>query len=103
MPLLVSIPLATIFYFLFVMILGVYGVALFSGFVIGYVAYDSIHYATHHFPMRSKVAHFIKEYHLRHHYQDEHTAYGVSNPLWDYVFGTVPDRLKENKDVAENM
>ncbi len=37
-------------------------------FIIGYLAYDYIHYATHHFPMRSKLLHFLKVYHLQHHY-----------------------------------
>jgi sterol desaturase/sphingolipid hydroxylase (fatty acid hydroxylase superfamily) len=27
--------------------------------------------------------------HALHHYGDPHTMYGVSSPLWDYVFGTV--------------
>jgi sterol desaturase/sphingolipid hydroxylase (fatty acid hydroxylase superfamily) len=54
------------------------------------VVYDSIHYATHHFTMRSGIGKFLKEYHLRHHYHDDHTAYGVSSPLWDVVFGTKP-------------
>ncbi len=27
-------------------------------------------------------------FHLRHHYQDDETGYGVTSPLWDHVFGT---------------
>ncbi len=95
MPLLVSVPLATMFYFVYSSLFGMPGYALFAGFIYGYVCYDSIHYAAHHFPMRSGVAKWIKEYHLRHHYNDEHTAYGVSNPLWDYVFRTTPPHLDE--------
>jgi len=99
MPLLVSVPLALIFYFLFDLIFGVYTFSVFSGFVLGYVSYDSIHYATHHMPMKSKIGNFLRVYHLRHHYEDEFTAYGVSNPLWDYVFGTVPKYLKEESSL----
>ncbi|MEP7146938.1 MAG: sterol desaturase family protein [bacterium] len=98
MPLLVSAPLATLFYFLFHAIFGVYHFNIFSGFIFGYVAYDSIHYATHHMDMKGKFGKFLKTYHLRHHYSDEYTAYGVSNPLWDYVFGTVPQQVKEKKN-----
>jgi sterol desaturase/sphingolipid hydroxylase (fatty acid hydroxylase superfamily) len=98
MPLLVSIPLAVFFYFLFKSIFGVYYFNIFSGFIFGYVSYDSIHYATHHFDMKGKFGKFLKTYHLRHHYADEHTAYGVSNPLWDYVFGTVPQQVREKKN-----
>jgi sterol desaturase/sphingolipid hydroxylase (fatty acid hydroxylase superfamily) len=90
MPLLASVPLATIFYSLFAFLFGTIGEVLFAGLTFGYVLYDSIHYATHHFPMKSGIGKFMKEYHLRHHYNDEYTGYGVSSPLWDYIFRTVP-------------
>ena len=59
-------------------------------FLVGYLAYDYIHYATHHFPMRSKVLHFLKVYHLHHHYGAKGLRFGVSSPIWDRVFGTYP-------------
>ena len=59
-----------------------------SGFMIGYLAYDLTHYATHHFPMRSGYAKYIKRHHMQHHYKDAETRFGVSSPLWDWVFGT---------------
>jgi len=59
-------------------------------FLVGYLAYDYIHYATHHFPMRSKVLHFLKVYHLQHHYGAKGLRFGVSSPIWDRVFGTYP-------------
>ncbi len=90
MPLLVSLPLATAFYFLFQVLFGNYHLVMFAGFILGYVCYDSIHYATHHLKMNGKIGGFLRSYHLRHHYEDEHTAYGVSTPLWDYVFKTIP-------------
>jgi sterol desaturase/sphingolipid hydroxylase (fatty acid hydroxylase superfamily) len=98
MPLLVSVPLAIFFYYLFSALFGVYNLNIFAGFIFGYVSYDSIHYATHHFKMEKGIGKFLKVYHLKHHYNDDHTAYGVSNPLWDYVFRTVPPQLKENKN-----
>jgi sterol desaturase/sphingolipid hydroxylase (fatty acid hydroxylase superfamily) len=94
MPLPVSIPLAVIFYFTFAALFGDFYLTAFAGLVIGYVAYDSIHYATHHFPMKKGIGKYLKEYHLRHHYNDENKAFGVSNPLWDYVFRTVPNNPK---------
>ena len=59
-----------------------------SSFAFGYVCYDTIHYATHHFAMKRGVWLWLKQYHLRHHYKDDHAGYGVSSPLWDYVFRT---------------
>jgi sterol desaturase/sphingolipid hydroxylase (fatty acid hydroxylase superfamily) len=90
MPLLVSIPLASLFYVLFSIPFGEWTNTIFAGFIFGYICYDSIHYATHHLPMKGKVGKFLKTYHLRHHFADDQTAFGVSNPLWDYVFRTVP-------------
>jgi sterol desaturase/sphingolipid hydroxylase (fatty acid hydroxylase superfamily) len=57
-------------------------------FIIGYLVYDYIHYATHHFPMKHPVAKYLKHYHLKHHFSGETGRYGVSSPLWDFVFGT---------------
>lgn len=95
MPLLVSAPLAILFYWLFSLVFGIYYYNVFAGFVFGYVSYDSIHYATHHMKMTNGIGKFLKEYHLRHHYNDDNTAYGVSNPLWDYIFNTVPKHVKD--------
>ena len=102
MPLPVSVPLAVILFFLFKLVFGLYYLNTFGGLVIGYVAYDSIHYATHHFKMKNGIFKFLKEYHLKHHYAGEDTAYGVSNPLWDYVFRTVPTFLEEKDEKNSN-
>lgn len=102
MPLLVSIPLATLFYFAFSMVLGVYCDIVFSGFLFGYLAYDVLHYATHHWPMPGKTMKFLKQYHMRHHFQDDNVAYGITSPLWDYVFRSVPDYMKKTKVPDEN-
>jgi sterol desaturase/sphingolipid hydroxylase (fatty acid hydroxylase superfamily) len=59
-------------------------------FILSYLCYDYIHYATHHFPMRHPLLHFLKVYHLQHHYGAKGLRYGVSSPLWDRVFGTYP-------------
>lgn len=94
MPFPVSIPLALVFYGLFYLILGVLlGVPqwinpLTAGFMVGYLAYDLTHYATHHFPMRRGYAKYLKRYHMAHHYKGPNTRYGVSSPLWDFVFRT---------------
>ena len=88
MPPSVSIPLATIFYGLFAVVFGRFGAAAYAGLIFGYICYDSIHYATHHFALRGRIGLWLKQYHLRHHYKDDHAGYGVSSPLWDYVFRT---------------
>src|SRR5213083_2075286 len=82
MPPSISVPLA------FLLIFGRLTPCVFAGLVFGYVCYDMLHYATHHFPMKHGVWLWLKQYHLRHHYRDDQVGYGISSPLWDYVFGT---------------
>ena len=88
MPPVVSIPLAVFFYVLFALVFGRFCPPIMAGLISGYIFYDSLHYATHHFAMRKGVWSWLKQYHLRHHFQDDHAGYGVSSPLWDYIFGT---------------
>ena len=88
MPPIISVPLAVLFYAIFFLTLGRFAPAALAGFGFGYVCYDTIHYATHHFAMKRGVWRWLKQYHLRHHYQDDQAGYGVSSPLWDYVFRT---------------
>lgn len=89
MPPSVSIPLALFFYWLFTLLIGsVFIFPFFAGFLTGYLFYDTTHYAVHHFNMHSKLWLAIKNHHMKHHYQDSNKGYGVSQPTWDYVFGT---------------
>lgn len=99
MPPSVSIPLATIFYFLFLLIVGSpYNIPFFAGFLVGYMLYDEIHYATHHAPLKNGVWQKLKHHHVLHHYHNPENGFGVSTPLWDYVFGTV-DPTEQKKPV----
>jgi len=88
-PLSASVPLAVLFFLLFRLVLAPYHLAVFTGFLTAYLAYDEIHYAIHYWPMRSRLGHWIKRHHLRHHFTDSETGFGVSSPLWDCVFGTL--------------
>lgn len=87
----VSLPLAALFFYLFSLLVGgILVYPLFGGFVFGYLAYDMIHYHTHHFASKNPVLKYLRAYHMAHHFKHEPKRYGVSNPLWDYVFGTAP-------------
>lgn len=90
MPPAISIPLATLFYILFYNIFGPFLVApFFAGFIVGYIFYDITHYAIHHFNMKNKFWLAIKNHHMLHHYKHSDKGFGVSQPAWDHVFGTV--------------
>lgn len=98
MPPAVSIPLALLFYYLFLEILGnVFIYPFFAAFLLGYLIYDNTHYAIHHFNSHNKLFLFIKKHHMRHHYKDANNGFGVSQPLWDHIFGTTfPQEKKED-------
>lgn len=88
MPPIVSVPLAILLFAIFALVFGRVSLVVWSGLVAGYLCYDMIHYATHHFPMNNRIGAWLKQYHLRHHFKDDHRGYGVSSPLWDYIFRT---------------
>ena len=89
MPPAVSIPLALLFYGLFVwMLQPLQAQALMIGFTVGYLVYDLMHYALHHAQFRSGWLYRLKRHHMRHHYADPSRGFGVSSPLWDRVFGS---------------
>ena len=96
MPLLTSVPLAVIFYTMFYFAFGGmrYAEPFFAGFAIGYLAYDGTHYAVHHFKQTTRIGKFVKRHHMLHHHADHDGGFGVSSPIWDYVFGTMPQVKK---------
>lgn len=91
-PLGVSIPLGLVF-FLGMALVFTHETALglFCGFGSGYLAYDGIHYFTHHVPARSALGKYLKRYHMVHHHAGVEGLWGVSFPLWDYVLGSYSD------------
>lgn len=96
MPLLTSAPLAVIFYTLFYVLLGgvKYAEPVYAGFALGYLCYDGTHYAVHHFKQSSRIGRFLKRHHMLHHHADHDGGFGVSSPLWDIVFRTMPQVKK---------
>jgi sterol desaturase/sphingolipid hydroxylase (fatty acid hydroxylase superfamily) len=88
MPPSVSVPLSAAFFALFRAALGPGAFAAFAGFSIGYLAYDTIHFATHHAGAQSALAHVWRKRHFRHHYADSSRDFGVSSPLWDLLIGS---------------
>ena len=90
MPPVMSITIATSLLFLFKLVLGPLVFAFLPGFLVGYASYLSMHYILHSYKAPKGVFNFLWANHAVHHYKDHTKAYGVSSPLWDYVFGTMP-------------
>lgn len=84
-----SWPLGVMFACLFRLVLGpTFWFPAFAGACVGYVAYDWVHYYTHHARPTSGIGRWMRMYHLQHHFDHSPARYGVSSPLWDIVFGT---------------
>ena len=59
-----------------------------AGTIAGYLAYEAIHHLAHHGRPRSRLARALVRHHLAHHYETPDRRWGISSPLWDWVFGT---------------
>jgi sterol desaturase/sphingolipid hydroxylase (fatty acid hydroxylase superfamily) len=96
MPPAVSIPMAVFFYLLFWLVLDVILGApyllppMIAGTILGYVAYDMVHYATHHSKIKGATMKFLKRHHMEHHYKTPDMRFGVTTSMWDQVFHTEP-------------
>lgn len=89
LPLSVSVPLAFGVYFAFHAFMPpMYLYPFFAAFVLGYIFYDTVHYALHHFNFKGEFWKKIKKHHMLHHYQDSSKGFGVSSELWDKVLNS---------------
>ena len=61
------------------------------GFINGYILYMLIHYTVHKVPSPKKY-NFWWRHHNIHHFQQHDRAFGVSTPIWDIVFRTMPEK-----------
>lgn len=90
MPPIMSLLLASFFFFLFRLLFGQFVFGILSGFLFGYALYLFVHYAVHAFAPPRNFLKTLWVHHAIHHYKDEERAYGVSSPLWDWILGTMP-------------
>ncbi|KAH8974855.1 hypothetical protein BDL97_01G123200 [Sphagnum fallax] len=68
--------------------------SVFGGGLLGYIIYDVSHYFIHHGSPINKLTRRIKRYHLNHHFKVQSYGFGITSPIWDWVFGTLPPPLK---------
>lgn len=92
MPPFISALYAAILYFLFYFIMGEYTFYFLPGFLIGYALYLGVHYIVHAYQPPKNFLKVLWVNHAIHHYKDPDVAYGVSTPIWDYVFRTMPKK-----------
>lgn len=98
MPPVPSLILATVIFSLLYLAMNESAFMFFPGFIIGYLAYGTMHYAIHAWNPPFKWMKPLWRNHHLHHYKDEGKGFGVSTTLWDHVFGTMFDLKKEKED-----
>lgn len=95
MPPPLSILLAGIFFTIFYLLLDTKVFAFLPGMMMGYASYLFVHYMVHAYPPPKNFFKLLWVNHAVHHYRDGKVVFGVSSPLWDYVFGTMPKDEKK--------
>ncbi|HNQ13270.1 MAG TPA: sterol desaturase family protein [Bacteroidia bacterium] len=103
MPIPMALIIATVFFFVFNLLLGPKVFAFIPGFYFGYSTYLFVHYAVHALRPPNNFLKILWTHHSLHHYKDENTAFSVSVPLWDYLFSSMPQREKPVDRAAEKL
>jgi dihydroceramide fatty acyl 2-hydroxylase len=85
-----SLPICLVYY------LGAWAIAgtwqsatyLFTGLLAGYFYYEYLDFQAHHGTSKKRLIRYARKYHNQHHHYDATVRYGVTSPLFDYLFGT---------------
>jgi sterol desaturase/sphingolipid hydroxylase (fatty acid hydroxylase superfamily) len=68
--------------------------AFLPGFLVGYASYLGVHYMVHAYQPPKNFLKTLWINHSIHHYKDGEIVFGVSSPLWDYIYGTMKEKPK---------
>jgi sterol desaturase/sphingolipid hydroxylase (fatty acid hydroxylase superfamily) len=68
--------------------------AFHAGLLCGYVFYEFVHLSSHAAVRWPGLAQ-LEAMHGRHHDEDSLRTFGVTSPMWDWVFGTLPRSRKQ--------
>lgn len=102
MPPLLSITISTILLLLFRLVMGDFVFAFLPGFLTGYAAYLSVHYMVHAYQPPKNFLKYLWINHGTHHYKNGEMVFGVSSPLWDYIYGTMHKPIRSSSASAEH-
>jgi sterol desaturase/sphingolipid hydroxylase (fatty acid hydroxylase superfamily) len=92
MPPLLSITISTLLLLLFRLVMGDLAFAFLPGFLVGYAFYLSVHYMVHVYQPPKNFMKILWINHSIHHYKHGEYVFGVSSPLWDYIYGTMKEK-----------
>jgi sterol desaturase/sphingolipid hydroxylase (fatty acid hydroxylase superfamily) len=101
MPPLGGIAIAAIIFPMFRAVLGPIWVEPFLAFfLVGYLIYDYTHFAVHYFRPLTRYGKMLKNHHMQHHFAEPNSRWGVSTPIWDFVFGTLEGDVKDKQSTV---
>ncbi|TDN90468.1 fatty acid hydroxylase family protein [Salegentibacter sp. 24] len=100
MPPVLSLIIATVLFIIYRAVLGDYVFGFLAGFLIGYAAYLAVHYSVHAFKVPDNFLKILWHHHSIHHYRESDRAFGVSSPLWDHIFRTMPRKAASSRKTA---
>lgn len=98
MPPVPSVIIVSVIFIVLYLLLGKYAFAFYSGFVLGWLLYASMHYLIHAIEPPFKFLQPLWRNHHLHHYRNDNLGFGVSNTFWDKIFRTTFDLKKERID-----
>jgi dihydroceramide fatty acyl 2-hydroxylase len=91
---------AAVLYTLFRAVLGGEWIdPFFAWFLLGYLVYDYTHFAIHAWRPRTSLGRYLRHRHMLHHFVTQEARWGVTSPLWDWVFRTAgePDSARPTR------
>lgn len=89
-PVYASLPIACALLGLFRLMAGSWETAavLMTGTIVGYLYYEVVHFRIHRGLRCGRLLGWQRANHFSHHYKGSDRCFGVTTPLWDWVFGT---------------
>lgn len=93
MPPLLSILIAISLFILFYSLMNTKVFGFLPGVMTGYAGYLFVHFIVHAYAPPKNIFKKLWINHAIHHYKDDTIIFGVSSPLWDYVFGTLQKKF----------
>jgi sterol desaturase/sphingolipid hydroxylase (fatty acid hydroxylase superfamily) len=93
-----SLPVCVVYFLIAWALTGDWRAAAFAydGLMLGYFFYEYLDYQAHHGAARGRVVRYFRRYHLLHHHYDARVRFGVTSPLFDYLFGTFHVERRRN-------
>jgi sterol desaturase/sphingolipid hydroxylase (fatty acid hydroxylase superfamily) len=64
------------------------GILFTCGLALMSVVYDLAHFSAHYMKATNGLLASLKKQHMLHHFSDHTRRFGVTSPIWDYVFRT---------------